>query len=97
MREHVDRGVWINIVLNTDEAHVVLTLTSALLLDDVDLTKESREQIREWRSEHGPGFPELDKFTIFLNERLGNRIDEQTTRMMRVRGDIRTSQADRWR
>ena len=81
MREHVDRGVWMNIVLNTDEAHVVLTLTSALLLDDVDLT----------------GFPELDKFTIFLNERLGNRIDEQTTRMMRVRGDIRTSQADRWR
>ena len=85
-----------NVVLNADESHVVLTLVSALLLDNVELSEESKKQIRDWRRQRDPGNRELDEFTVFLNERLGNFIDERTTRMMRVRGKRKVSQAERW-
>ena len=85
-----------NVVLNADESHVVLTLVSALLLDNVELSEESRKQIRDWRRQRDPGNRELDEFTLFLNERLGNYIDERTTRMMRVRGKRKVSQSERW-
>jgi hypothetical protein len=85
-----------NVVLNADESHVVLTLVSALLLDNVELSEESRKQIRDWRRQRDPGNRELDEFTLFLNERLGNFIDERTTRMMRVKGKRKVSQSERW-
>jgi hypothetical protein len=86
-----------NVVLNADESHVVLTLVSSLLLDNVELSEESRQKIRDWRRERDPGNRELDEFTVFLNERLGNFIDERTTRMMRVRGKRKVSETERWR
>lgn len=85
-----------NVVLNADESHVVLTLVSSLLLDNVELSEENRKAIRDWRRERDPGNRELDEFTVFLNERLGNHIDERTTRMMRVRGKRKVSQTERW-
>ena len=85
-----------NIVLNADESLVALTLVSALLLDNVEFSEESRKRIRDWRRDRNPGSSELEEFTIFLNERLGNHIDERTTRMMRVRGKRKVSQAERW-
>ncbi|MDA0352249.1 MAG: hypothetical protein O3A10_08565 [Chloroflexi bacterium] len=85
-----------NVVLNSDESHVALTLVSALLLDNIDLSEEGRRLVREWRRQRDPGNRELDEFTVFLNERLGNHIDERTTRMMRVKGKRKVSQAERW-
>lgn len=85
-----------NIVLNADEAQVALTMVSALLLDNVELSEESRKRIRDWRRDHSPGSTGLDEFTIVLNERLGNHIDERTTRMMRVRGKRKVSETERW-
>ena len=85
-----------NVVLNADESHVVLTLVSSLLLDNVELSEENRKRIRDWRRERDPGNSDLDEFTVFLNERLGNFIDERTTRMMRVRGKRKVSQTERW-
>lgn len=85
-----------NVVLNTDEAHHVLTLVSAQLLDNVELSEESRELIQGWRRDRSPGSSGLDEFTLFLNERLGNYIDERTTRMMRTKGRIKVSERQRW-
>ena len=85
-----------NVVLNADESHVVMTLVSSLLLDNVELSDENRKLIRDWRRERDPGNRALDEFTVFLNERLGNYIDERTTRMMRVRGKRKVSQSERW-
>ena len=85
-----------NVVLNADESHVVLTLVSALLMDNVELSEKSRKAVRDWRRDRDPGNRELDEFTLFLNERIGNFIDERTTRMMRVRGKRMVSQAERW-
>jgi len=85
-----------NVVLNADESHTALTLVSALLLDNVELSEESRKAVRDWRRQRDPGNRDLDEFTLFLNERLGNFIDERTTRMMRVRGKRKVSQTERW-
>jgi hypothetical protein len=85
-----------NVVLNADESHVMLTLVSSLLLDNVELSEDSRKQIRDWRRDHDPGSSQLEEFTLFLNERIGNHIDERTTRMMRVRGKRKISQQERW-
>ena len=85
-----------NVVLNADESLVVLTLVTALLLDNVEMSDASRKKIRDWRRDRNPGSMPLDEFTVYLNERLGNLIDERTTRMMRVRGKRRVSEAERW-
>lgn len=78
-----------NVILNTDEAHVVLSLVTSAVLDHVEISDEAREQIREWRRERGPNTSELDDFTVALNEAIGNFIDERTRRMMRVRGKVK--------
>ncbi len=85
-----------NVVLNSDETHMLLTLISSQVVDHVDLSEESHELVREWRRNHGLGSRELDELTLFVNERLGTYIDERTTRMMRTRGRLKVSEARRW-
>jgi hypothetical protein len=34
--------------------------------------------------------------TVVVNERLGNDIDERTTRMMRTKGRLKVSERGRW-
>jgi len=85
-----------NVVLNTDEAHHVLTLVSARLLDNVELSDEGRKLVEDWRRDRSPGGSPLDEFTLFLNERLGNFIDDRTTRMMRTKGRLKVSERQRW-
>ncbi len=78
-----------NVVLNTEEAHVVLSLVTSSVLDHVDLSDETKAQIKDWRRDHGLATKELDEFTEHLNEAIGNFIDERTRRMMRQRGKIK--------
>jgi hypothetical protein len=79
-----------NVILNTDEAHVVMTLVTSQVLDHLpELSPEARERIRAWRREHDLGTSGLDEFTERLNEAVGNLIDERTRRMMRQRGKVK--------
>ena len=78
-----------NVILNTEEAHVVLSLVTSSVLDHVDISDEAKERIRDWRRDHGLPSSELDEFTERLNEAVGNFIDERTRRMMRQRGKIK--------
>ncbi|MDA0815747.1 MAG: hypothetical protein O2924_04160 [Chloroflexi bacterium] len=78
-----------NVVLNTDEAHVVLSLVTSAVIDHADLSDEAREKIRDWRKRRGPGMSDLDAFTESLNIAIGNFIDERTRRMMRQRGKLK--------
>lgn len=79
-----------NVVLNTDEANVVMSLVTAQLIDQAGLSEAAKKAIREWRRDLAPGTIPLDGFTLRLNEAVGNFIDERTTRMMRTRGQIKT-------
>ncbi|MDP2327883.1 MAG: hypothetical protein CVU47_02570 [Chloroflexi bacterium HGW-Chloroflexi-9] len=78
-----------NVILNADEAQVVLSLVTSTVLDHVEVSEETREKIREYRRERASGTSELDEFTVALNEAIGNFIDERTRRMMRVRGKVK--------
>lgn len=78
-----------NVILNTDEAHVILALVTSTVLDHVDLSEETREKIRAWRTARAPGTIPLDEFSEDLNEALGNFIDERTRRMLRQRGRVK--------
>lgn len=80
-----------NVILNTDEVHAVLTLVTAHVLDHVDLNDEAKKQVRAWRRERDIGTVGLDEFTETMNDAVGNFIDERTTRFLRKRGKIRVS------
>lgn len=83
-----------NVILSVDEAHSILTLITAQVLDNVELSEETREALRSWRSDRGLGSKELDGYAEQLNEALGNAIDERTTRFLRKRGNQRVSGAE---
>ena len=78
-----------NVVLNTDEAHVVMSMVTAQVLDHVELSEAGKKAIREWRRDLAPGTTPLDGFTLRLNVAIGNFIDERTSRMMRTRGQLK--------
>lgn len=78
-----------NVILNTDEAHVVLALVTSTVLDHVDLSDEAKDRIKDWRTARAPGTIPLDEFTETLNEAVGNFIDERTRRMLRQRGKVK--------
>ena len=78
-----------NVILNTDEVHAVLTLVSAQVIDNVELSEAGRKLIRDWRRDHSMDTADLDELTGEVNVALGNHIDERTTRMMRIRGALK--------
>jgi hypothetical protein len=78
-----------NVVLNTDEAYVVLSLVTSSVIDHVEVSDETKELVRGWRRDHALGSVELDGFTERLNEAIGTFIDERTRRMMRQRGKLK--------
>ena len=78
-----------NIVLNTDEASAVLSLVTAHVLDHAGLTEPGERLVRDWRRDHALGTTALDGVTARLNAALGNFIAERTTRMMRLRGNVK--------
>jgi hypothetical protein len=77
-----------NVLLNVDEAHAVISRVTSNVLDDVTLSEAGRDAIREWRKNRTIGTRELDAFTVALNQALGNYIDERTTRRLRLRGGL---------
>lgn len=78
-----------NVILNTEEAHVVLSLVTSSVLDHTALSDEAKERIRAWRRDNNIGTKDLDGFTERLNEAIGNFIDERTRRMLRQRGKVK--------
>ncbi len=80
-----------NVILNVDEVHAVLSLVSSQVLDHVDLSQKTRKAIGQWRQEHNVGTVGLDGYAEVLNEALGTHIDAHTTRMLRKRGKVRVS------
>lgn len=85
-----------NVVLNAEDAHILVTLVSAQILDYVDLSPEGRKLVEEWRRDRNLGTSAMDDFTVFLNECIGNSIDARTTRMMRTKGKLKVSETERW-
>ena len=74
------------VILESDEAWSVMTLVVSQVLDQVELSEEGKTALRRWRSDHNDGTTEMVDLTVFMNEALGNVLDEKMTRLLRRKG-----------
>ena len=83
-----------NVVLNVEEVYTVMSMVTSQVLDHVDISKKSKDAIRQWRQSHDVNTTDLDEYAEVFNEALGTLIDERTTRMLRRRGKMRISSTE---
>ena len=74
------------VILETDEAHSIMTLIVSQVIDQVDLSDEGRATVRGWRSDRGENTVEMADLVVSMNETLGTILDERTTRLIRRKG-----------
>ena len=74
------------VILETDEAHSIMSLVVSQVVDEVELSDEGRSAVRRWRSDRNEGTAELAELTVSMNEALGTVLDERTTRLIRRKG-----------
>ena len=80
-----------HVILDEEEAWSFMTLISAQVLDQVDLSDDAETAIREWRSGLVEGTDGMVAFAVALNEALGSVINEELTRTIRRRDYFRKS------
>ncbi len=78
------------LIIDEEEAWSLMTLVTAQVLDQVELSDEAAKAIREWRAGLEEGRPGMAEFAAGVNEALGNTIDEELTRTVRRRDYYRT-------
>ncbi|MGE0227298.1 MAG: hypothetical protein AB7I38_02255 [Dehalococcoidia bacterium] len=83
-----------NVILDLDEVHAVLARVSGRVIDEAGLSEAACDAIRAWRIDHDHGTQALDEFVVGFNEAVGNRIDERTSRRLRLRGGVVVSLKD---
>ncbi len=67
-----------------------MTLITAQVLDQVELSDEAVQAIRDWRAGVVEGNAAMEAVANGVNEALGNTIDEELTRQIRRRDYYRT-------
>lgn len=78
------------LILDEEETWSLMTLVTAQVLDQVELSDEAVKIVRDWRAAHVEGNAAMLELTQSVNEALGNRIDEELTRQVRRRDYYRT-------
>ncbi len=73
------------IILDEEEAWSLASLVVAQVLDQVELSVDTAKAIKEWRRQREEGTEPMLALAFGMNEALGNKIDEQTTRAVRRR------------
>ncbi len=73
------------VILDEDESQSYMTLIVSQVLDQVELSDEAVEALREWRNSLVSGSEPLRAFSDALNESLGSTIDEELSRQVRRR------------
>lgn len=74
------------IIIEPDEAWSIMTLVVSQVLDYADLSAEGKAVVKRWRSDHAEGTTEMVDLTLAMNEALGARLDELSTRRIRRKG-----------
>ncbi len=78
------------LILDEEETWSLMTLITAQVLDQVELSDEAIKAIRDWRSTVVEGNAAMEAVSIGVNEALGNTLDEELTRTVRRRDYYRT-------
>ncbi|MCY3921900.1 MAG: hypothetical protein OXN86_13610 [Chloroflexota bacterium] len=78
------------LILDEEETWSLMTLITAQVLDQVELSDEAVKLIRDWRAGVVEGNSAMEEVANGVNEALGNTIDEELTRQIRRRDYYRT-------
>lgn len=78
------------LILDEEETWSLMTLITAQVLDQVELSDEATKAIRDWRAGVVEGSSAMEAVAKEVNEALGNTIDEELTRTIRRRDYYRT-------
>ena len=78
------------LILDEEETWSLMTLITAQVLDQVELSDEAIKAIRDWRAGVVEGNAAMEAIANEVNEALGNTIDEELTRQIRRRDYYRT-------
>ena len=78
------------LILDEEETWSLMTLITAQVLDQVELSDEAVKAIRDWRAGVVEGNSAMEAVATGVNEALGNTIDEELTRQVRRRDYYRT-------
>lgn len=78
------------LVLDEEETWSLMTLITAQVLDQVELSDEAVKAIRDWRAGVVEGNSAMEAVANGVNEALGNTIDEELTRTIKRRDYYRT-------
>lgn len=78
------------LILDEEETWSLMTLITAQVLDQVELSDEAVKAIRDWRAGVVEGNSAMEEVANGVNEALGNTIDEALTRQIRRRDYYRT-------
>ncbi len=78
------------LILDEEESWSLMTLITAQVLDQVELSDEAIKAIRDWRATVVEGNAAMDAVSNGVNEALGNTLDEELTRTVRRRDYYRT-------
>ncbi|MEE9277247.1 MAG: hypothetical protein V3V06_02450 [Dehalococcoidia bacterium] len=73
------------VILDEEESWSFLMLIVAQVLDQVEISSQAQDTIREWRSALREGTEPMLAFATDLNQALGNTIDEELKRTVRRR------------
>jgi hypothetical protein len=79
-----------HVILDEQEAWSFISLVTALVIDQAEMSEEGVEAIREWRTKLSEGSPEMGVFAEGLNEALGEKIDDELKKQIRRRDYYRT-------
>ena len=79
-----------HVILDEQEAWSFMSLVTSLVIDQVELSDDGAEAIREWRTKMSEGSPEMGVFAEGLNEALGSKIDDELRKQIRRRDYYRT-------
>jgi hypothetical protein len=78
------------LILDEEETWSLMTLITAQVLDQVELSDEAIKAIRDWRAGVVEGNSAMEAVANGVNEALGNTIDDELTRQVRRRDYYRT-------
>lgn len=78
------------LILDEEETWSLMSLITAQVLDQVELSDEAVKAIRDWRTGVVEGSSAMAEVAAGVNEALGNTIDAELTRTIRRRDYYRT-------
>ncbi len=78
------------LILDEEETWSLMTLITAQVLDQVELSEDAVKAIRDWRGGIVEGNAAMEAVAQGVNEALGNTIDEELTRTIKRRDYYRT-------